>query len=221
MTKSVLFGTQSGTVSGSESDIKNYFNQVERYRTNRAAAKIHEYLRITSQMLDNRTGASYDGPDVEIEWGPLFKLDRDSRIQMFQNMTQGLSTMIGTFAMTPDEARGVLSAEFAEIDLDDLTEDQLDVLDRINLTRSGQGPSALQSEAEMEGEASPAANAAEGGRTGGRQQGQTSEQENPTADGDDSVADTLERLQALHEAGALSEDEFTAAKASALGERSS
>lgn len=221
MTKSVLFGTQAGTVSGSETDIKNYFNKVERYRKNRAESKIREFATMAKRMTDTRTSEEFE-VDLEIEWNPLFEVDADTRIQMLQNQTQALTTLIGNFALTPDEAREILTEEFTEIDLDDLTEDQLDELDRINLTRSGQGPSAERAESEYtegpgdpEAEASPSASASRGGRQGGREQGQTTGSEQPQSD---SIATNLERLSELHDNGHLTDDEFEAAKQAVLND---
>jgi hypothetical protein len=209
MTKSVLFGTQAGTVSGSEVDIKNYFNKVERYRTNRAESKIQEYLTRVKKMEDSRTEDNYTF-DVDFEWGPMFKVDRETRIQMMQNETQSLSTLIGSFALTPDEAREILSEDFTSVELDDMTESQMDVLDRINLTRSGQGQQAVRSEGEYtSAPASPSANASEGGREGGREMGQQQAQSNPASD---SIADELSELNDLYDDGVLREDEFTRAK---------
>lgn len=205
MTKSVLFGTQAGTVSGSETDIKNYFNKVERFRSNRATSKIQEYVTRVKRITDSRTNDEFEF-EVDIEWGPLFKVDSETRIQMFQNQTNALTGLIGSFALTPDEARGILSEEFTEIDLEDLTEDQLDELDRVNLTRSGQGPSAERAEREYtEGGPSPSAAASEGGNTGGREQGETTD-----------TVSALERLSELRDNGALTDEEFEAAKAEVL-----
>lgn len=171
MTKSVLFGTQAGTVSGSDVDIKNYFNQVERYRTNRAEGKMKEYLTRAKRMTDSRTSPEFEY-EIEIEWGPLFKVDEETRIQMLQNASQAIGNLIGNYALTPDEAREVLSEEFVEIDLGSLTEEQMDVLDRINLTNMGQGPAAMASEEEYtEGPETGQSSSAgqQGGRSGSKQ----------------------------------------------------
>lgn len=223
MTKSVLFGTQSGTVSGSETDIKNYFNKVERYRSNRAEDKLEEYLTQSKRMLDSRTGEDFEY-EVDVEWGPLFRLDKEARIQAMQNGANALTTLIGSFALTPDEAREILTEDFVEIDLEDLTEEQLDELDRINLTRSGQGQSAMASEQEyVEGETpeSGAGNqstaaASQGGNQGGREQGQQQASSSPAGDSDEGLTARLERLAELHDSGLLTEDEFEAAKQEVL-----
>jgi hypothetical protein len=233
MTKSVLFGTQAGTVSGSETDIKNYFNKVERYRSNRGESKIIEYLTRASKMKDNRTSTDYQF-DIEINWGPMFKVDRDTRIKMMQNEAQALTTLVGNFALTPTELREIMSEDFAELDLGEMTEEKFDVLDRINLTRSGQGPSAERAEEEIaEGpdNRSASAQAAEGGEEGGMQQGQQQASANPTSDvshgstssddptsdvGDNVLTQQLQNLAELHDDGALTDDEFAEAKAELL-----
>jgi hypothetical protein len=219
MTKSVLFGTQAGTVSGSETDIKNYFNKVERYRSNRVESKVEEYLTRVKKIEDTRTDNDYTF-DVDVEWGPMFKVDRETRVQMLQNETNALTTMIGAFALTPDEARSILSEDFTAVDLDDMTEDQMDVLDRINLTRSGQGAQAVRSENEYtEGPgAQSTAAASEGGQSGGMEQGQQTASGDPASDSApaDTLSEEIERLAQLHEDGILTDDEFEAAKAEVL-----
>jgi hypothetical protein len=50
-----------------------------------------------------------------------------------------LSTLITNYVITPDEARNLMTQEWAEIDYDGLTDAQRDVLDRINLAKVGQG----------------------------------------------------------------------------------
>jgi len=164
MTRSVLFGTQSGTVSGSETDIKNYFNQVERYRSNRGTDKLREYLTQATRILDGRASRDFEFTGAEFDWGPLFQLDRDTQVSMLQTQSSALSTLIGSYVITPDEARSIMSEEWADIDFDNLSEAQKDELDRIRLATSGQGEHALRSEAEY-------TNAPEGaGRPEGAQQ---------------------------------------------------
>lgn len=178
MTKSVLFGTQTGTVSGSETDIKNYFNKVERLRGGELSDNITEYLTIAKKMKDSRTSSDFEF-EIEIDWGPLFKVDDQTRIQMWQTATQAMTSAIGQYVLTPDEARGILSAQFTELDLNSLTEEQKDELDRIRLAASGQGPHAVMSEEEYtEGPE----NSRTGGQSGGRPQGsrQQSEQSGTT-----------------------------------------
>jgi len=208
MTKSVLFGTQAGTVSGSEVDVKNYFNKVERFQGTRAEDDIEEYLTRVKRMKDSRTSDEFTFT-VDIEWNPLFKVDSQTRVQMIQNEANALTTLIGAFAVTPDEAREILSEDFVGIELDDLSESQIDILDRINLTRSGQGTQAVRSENEYtEGPQSTAA-ASQGGMEGGREMGQQQASSNPAQD---SVADEIERLVEMHNDGVLDDDEFVSAK---------
>lgn len=220
MTRSVLFGTQTGTVSGSETDIKNYFNQIERYRNGRAEDKITTFLTRVKRMQDSRTNDDYE-LTVDFEWGPLFKVDRDTRIQMWQNASQAMTTLIGKYALTPDEGRAILSAEFTDIDVEDLSEDQMDVLDRVNLTGMGQGESAIRSEKEYtEGPASPSSRASQGGSQGGMQQGQTTGAENPASADSASqhLTENLSELADLHNDGVISEEEFEAAKQRVINE---
>lgn len=189
MTRSVLFGTQAGTVSGSEVDIKNYFNKIERLRNGRVTREILDYVEHAKRIKDGRTSHEYAYNGVEIEFGPLFKMDEQTRIQTYQTAAQAATTLIGQYAMTPDEARQFLSNEFVQIDLDDLSEQQMDELDRIRLATSGQSQGAIRSENEYtEG---PEMNSRTGGEEGGRPQREAGSQAAA-----DSLQDKLDEYEA-------------------------
>jgi hypothetical protein len=155
---------------------------VERYRTNRAQDKILEYLTRAARIMDGRTDDTYEFTGVEFEWGPLFKLDREARINTFQTQSQALTTLIGQYVLTPDEARSILSEQWSMVDIDDLTETQKDELDRIRLATSGQGEAAMASE----GEYANAPSSEEVNEAAGRPEGaqQSSEQSGATPNTD-------------------------------------
>jgi hypothetical protein len=198
MTRSVLFGTQSGTVSGSETDIKNYYNKVERLRSGRMRRELLDIVEQLKRIRDGRTSDDFVYDGVDIDWGPLFKVDSETRIGMWQTAAQTMTTLIGQYALTPDEARMLLSEEFTEINLGDMTEDQMDVLDRIRLATSGQGPQALQSEGEYTNAPEPTApdNPRTGGEEGGRPEGsrQSSEQSGSTPTQDELSDEVVDRI---------------------------
>jgi hypothetical protein len=171
MTKSVLFGTQTGTVSGSENDTMNYFNKVERYRTNRAEQKIRQFVETSKRMLDGRTSDTFDF-SVDIDWGPLFKVDAETRMTMMQTQAQALGSLIGNYVITPDEARALLTEEWSHIEYSDLTEDQMDILDRLNLAQVGQGKFSEANDP------SPDTTSEMGGEEGGRPEGANQESGN-------------------------------------------
>lgn len=181
MTKSVLFGTQSGTVSGSETDIKNYFNKVERYRRNRAESKIHEFTDKAAQMLDGRTTDQFS-LDYEFEWGPLFRVSQMDRVTMIQNMGQTMGVLINNYVLTPDEARSIMEEEWAEFEgLDPLTEEEWDDLDRVQLAQVGQFQ-GVQAEEQEQGvwsgnPSAPGNNG--GGMAQGQQTGEFADSKNP------------------------------------------
>lgn len=201
MTKSVLFGTQSGVVSGSETDIKNYFNQVQRNRTDIHEVEIIRFLNMLRRMEDGR--AVDAEVDVTFEWGPLFKLSQQDKIGAFLSHANAMTIMINGYMLTPDEARNILSEEWAEIDLGALTEEQRDLLDRINLTQVGAYEGAQIAETER-GEQKEVGNGTSNQRQtpgSGMQQGQTTgEMSNMDAMLDDIADEIVERvLQKLTE----------------------
>lgn len=154
MTKSVLFGTQSGTVSGSETDIKNYFNKVERYRQTRATKWIMDFLDRVKFLLDGRVTDENVHMDVEIDWEPLFTVSNTERINAMQSLASTMQVAINGFVITPDEARNILAEEWADYDMDfdDLSDEERQLLADINqlgLTEHGDGP---EREGEREGQ---------------------------------------------------------------------
>jgi len=143
-TQSVLEGTQSGTVSGSETDIKGYFSEVQNLRDQ----EIHEDFRAVVQKV-----ASYDQStvprvaginDFDVEFGPLFKASDIEQVEGMVSVTTAASNAVKNYLLTPDEAREVLEEQWAQLDADvdlaALDEDDLDKMDRVRMRLAGQGP---------------------------------------------------------------------------------
>jgi len=114
MTKSVLFGTQSGTVSGSETDIKNYFNKVERLRQTDFSNDIHDFVNHVVSLVDDRASSAYD-LDFEVDWNPMFTLSKLDEAERLSRVMSTLSAGINNFVLTPMEARSILQEEWAEV----------------------------------------------------------------------------------------------------------
>jgi hypothetical protein len=190
-TRSVLRGTQTGTVSGSETDVKNYFNHVERLRTGEIAADGHEAVRLVARH-DQSTIPRVAGVDsFSIDWGPLFKANDIERAEGMVSVITAATNGIKNYVLTPDEAREIVKAGWSEFDMDadigdPLSEDELDTLDRININEAGQG--IRDNEPVNEGRVRTS------GRQGGRPEG-ASDASQPTADGTD-TGNVLERLLA-------------------------
>jgi hypothetical protein len=180
MTKSVLFGTQSGTVSGSETDIKNYFNKVAKYQKNRAAENIEDFVATARIMLDGRTKGEYE-PDIEIEWEPLFRLTALDRAEVMNRKMQTARIAVDTFALKPVEVRRLLDEEWAAIDLDTeepFTAEEKEMLESLNLHQVGQEPS---DEAGSGGKgATEKGNPEKGQYGGGMKKGEKTASNNPT-----------------------------------------
>lgn len=143
-TKSILQGTQTGTVSGSETDVKGYFNEVQTIRTGRTERKFYEAIKLVSSN-DQRTLPRVAGVDsYDIEWGPLFKLTDIERAEGAVSLITAVVSGIKQYVLTPDEARSIVEEEWADfdidIDLEKLDEDDWDDLDRINLREAGRRP---------------------------------------------------------------------------------
>lgn len=164
-TKSVLLGTQTGTVSGSSTDIKNYFNQVQRFRHGDGEADIYEWF----EMMDEWGLLGID-PKPEIDWGALFKMDSLDRTQSMVSVTQAASQAIENYILEPNEARELLEQQWAELDVDidlgDLSDEEFEDL----IEMYGEGD-----EDQEEPDGNPQMQ-----NGGGMEQGQTTDPNDPT-----------------------------------------
>jgi hypothetical protein len=177
MTKSVLQGTQTGTVSGSSTDVKNYFNGVQRFRVGRTERKFREAVTMVSawdKSLIPTFALGYD-----IDWGALFKLDQLDKMEAMTRIVTATSNAVNRYELTPDEAREVIQQQWAkldiDVDLDDLTEADLDYLDRVNLNDVGAYKGGENAEGEMEG------NPRVGQNGGGNEAGNTTDPSDPSS----------------------------------------
>jgi hypothetical protein len=193
MTKSVLFGTQSGTVSGSETDIKNYFNKVERMRRNRIERDMVEFVTRYKALVDGRTGEDFD-PQFEVEWGPLFRLSKLEEAERLSRMMGTVTAAINNFVMTPQEARSIMREEWAEADIDwqdDFSEEEQDFLKTLNIAQQGAETEAAKQKAMGQGARGPESGSPEQQNGGGMEQGQQTASSDPTSDTIDQIADAV------------------------------
>lgn len=180
MTKSVLFGTQTGTVSGSETDIKNYFNKVERLRNDKFTNDMHRFVNKVVQLSDGRASEDYD-LDFEVEWAPMFELSELDNAERLSRVMQSLSAAVNDFVLTPGEARSILQKEWAEADIDwesSFTEEERDWLKTLNVAQMGTEATLPGGNGENMG-----GNPRVGQNGGGMEEGTSTAAEDPTSDG--------------------------------------
>lgn len=198
MTKSVLFGTQSGTVSGSETDIKNYFNKVERMRQERVEADMRDYIAHYKALIDGRASEDFD-PEFNVEWGPLFEMSELDQVEALSRKMGVLTAAINSFIMTPMEAREILQEDWADADIDwndEFSQEEKQFLQTLNMAQQGAETAEEKAEAERGTAGNQSAATPEDGSTqqqngGGRTQGETSDPDQPTSDSIDRLADAV------------------------------
>jgi hypothetical protein len=181
MTKSVLFGTQTGTVSGSETDIKNYFNKVERLRQAEFTSDMHDFVSRAVSLKDGRAGETFD-VDFDVEWGPMFKLSELDNAERLSRIMQTLSAAINDFILTPQEARSILQEEWAEADVDwqsEFSEEERNFLKTLNVAQMGAEAALPEGEGNENMEEG---NPRVGQNGGGMENGETTAAEDPTTD---------------------------------------
>lgn len=176
-TKSVLQGTQSGTVSGSETDIKGYFDGVQVLREQEIATDLRSTLKMVSTYDQSTVPRITDVENIEFDWNPLFKPTELEQAEGLVSIVTAATNGIKNYVLTPNEARSILEEEWAEldtdVDLDDLSEEDMDILDRINMNEAGQGVSDNELVNEERVRESPMNN------SGGRPQGSNEDQSQP------------------------------------------
>lgn len=175
MTKSVLFGTQTGTTTGSETDIKNYFNQVERFRRNTVEDDINEFVRMV--MRANKSVVPTFAMAYRIQWPELFRLNPLDEAERWNRVMNTLNQAANQFFITPNEGREILSEmlnEEYDIELEgDLDESDFEMLENLQMAQVG---------AETTGEKSEG-NPRVGNNGGGMEQGQTTGEIGNSGDG--------------------------------------
>ncbi len=187
-TRSILEGTNTGTVSGSETDIKGYFSNIRVFQQQEIEDDLRAIATKISQYDQTAIPRVADVQSVTFDWGPLFKVNSLEQAEGAVSMITAATNAIKNYVMTPDEARTLVSEEWASFDidvsLDALTEDELDTLDRINMNEAGQGI--------KDNEPVNRQNPQTSGSQGGRPSGSTA-QSDPTTDSLDGLS--TEQLQ--------------------------
>lgn len=142
VTKSVLIGAMTGEVAGSESDTKNYLQQVDAYRRNRLTELIREAVE-KMHTLDQSVIPTFS-LGFTLSWEPLVRIEGVDRLEGMVRVLTAASNGVQNYMLTPDEARSLVEDELAKLDtevsLDDLQESQMDTFDRINKAEAGRGP---------------------------------------------------------------------------------
>jgi len=175
ITRSVLLGTQAGTVSGSSTDIKNYYNQVERDRDGTYSQDLQygasEYARFTNTSI----------PSFDIEWGPLFRIEDIKRAEGMNKIISAVTQATNNYVLSHEEAREIVQAEWSEFEIEadidgTLSEEDMDQLDRINTSKGKQFGEGRSAEDEVDGGQSKRS----GQNGGGREGGNTTDPDDPT-----------------------------------------
>lgn len=144
-TKSVLQGTQSGTVTGSETDIKGYFNEIHLLRQQDIESDFHDIVEKVATYDQETIPRVAGSHDFDIEWGPLFKPTDVEKVEGAVSLVTAATNAIKNYVLTPDEARSLVAEEWTTFDIDvgeleELSEEDWDDLDRINIREAGRGP---------------------------------------------------------------------------------
>lgn len=169
MTKSVLFGTQAGTVSGTEGDQKSYYNTVNRLQNTVIEDDMDEFVRqigmLSSSLVPN-FALGY-----EVNWNPIFELGELEKAENARTVLNAVSQISNQYALTPNEVRSLTREVLEELDYQtDLSEDleieDFDLIADLNLAANGNNvPMPVEVAQQM------ASQSSEGGEEGSEEQG--------------------------------------------------
>lgn len=180
MTRSVIFGTQSGTVSGSDSDQQNYLNQVNRFRHTKAEDDLERFVRRLSQW-DKSTVPNL-ALGYRIKWEPLYKLSEVNKVEAIRTAVNAATMASEQFYISPQEGRELLDQLLGErYDLDlseDLDPEDFEMLEEVQIAQMG----AESLEEKMETRAEAKGNPQMKAKGSGVSRGQTESQEQPNTE---------------------------------------
>lgn len=120
--KSMLFGAQSGTLSASDRDAKNFFQGIEGFQEAHLAPIMKELVKIGFKADENGVDNQIDGKlyewddvDVSVDWNQIFEISRQDKAQIKkteaqaeQLTTQKFRSMIGAGLLTSEQAASAL-----------------------------------------------------------------------------------------------------------------
>ncbi len=174
-TKSVLIGSQTGSVAGSETDVKNYFNQIERDRE--TLHKPHMKNAVDWYAAFDASDYSFDSGVTSLDWGPLFKLSRLDRAEAMARHVQLTTQAVSNYLLEPSEARSVLQeqwADWSDAVVDSDAPVSLEELKELNSDNGDNGGDNDGDDGDVGG------NPRVGQNGGGRERGDVSDSDTPT-----------------------------------------
>lgn len=144
MTKSVLFGTQSGTVSGSETDITNYTTQVERMRQNQTESEFQYFIKWLS-VRDLSVVPTF-ALGYEIAWNDLFEPSALDKSEVLNRNVQSIKMAEEYAAISANEARDLFKEAIKEAGFETEIEGKMTpekINETLEILVSQQGSAAL------------------------------------------------------------------------------
>lgn len=155
MTKSVLFGTQAGTVTGSETDITNYTTQVERMRQNETEDEFYSFIKWIS--IRNPSEVPTFALGYDIDWNALFEPSVLDKSEVLNRHVQTIKMAQENAAIDVNEARDLFSEAIDEAGFEtdiegEMTSEKMnDTLEILVAQQGAMGPESAKRQAETEG----------------------------------------------------------------------
>jgi phage-related protein (TIGR01555 family) len=114
--KTVLLGQQSGKVSGTQTDVQNYYSYIKSQQENILRPYLERLVRLLLKAK-NVGNVDPNSIDWQLNFNPLWEQDSLTNAQTSLAKAQGLSSLVQCGALSPDEAHDA----FLDTDKDNAT----------------------------------------------------------------------------------------------------
>lgn len=137
MPKSVIKGQESGTVTGAQYDLVNYYSRIASMQENSLRPYLERLVRLLIQASDEPGGAlDPDKLDWKIEFNPLWNVDTETDAKIRYNLAQADQIYIANGVLSPEDVHDARFGqtglnENAKIAQDGFTQKELDAMAKI------------------------------------------------------------------------------------------
>lgn len=127
MPKSIIMGQESGTLTGAQYDLMNYYSRIKTLQENELRPHLEYIVRLLLWASDEPGGSiDPDSMDWSIEFNDLFQLDESTATDIGYKKAQTDQIYLKTGVATQDEIRETRFGNFGGTDTDNLNTDSAD-----------------------------------------------------------------------------------------------
>jgi phage-related protein (TIGR01555 family) len=131
MPKSVIKGQESGTITGAQYDVLNYYSRIAAAQETELRPHLERLIRLIMLASDEVGGRiNPDNVDWELQFNPLWNVDQETDAKIRKMNAEIDEIYIATGVLDPDQVRetrfGIEGTMSEELKTDSLTEEELE-----------------------------------------------------------------------------------------------